>query len=187
MYVRFPAIDSNFNPNFFYYFHIKLSFTPCRKEEGEGNPPTSLPIWSVLVSHWSRRVINFHADFPRTRAPCSCLLGDAQRAQAKCCDRSTRSAKKTFKVAHMAKQSSLFNFFTKSPPPVSKSKPSPSPTLADLPSVARSNSSPKEQAKETPQQRKAKTKSVTPKNNPKPPKLGINKLFNDKAAAAKQK
>lgn len=88
----------------------------------------------------------------------------------------------------MAKQSSLFNFFTKSPPPVSKSKPSPSPTEADLPStVAKSNSSPKEQAKETPPQKKAKTTSVTPKNNPKPAKLGFNKLFSDKAPAAKPK
>lgn len=87
----------------------------------------------------------------------------------------------------MAKQSSLFNFFTKSPPPVSKPKPSPSPTEADLPSsVAKSNSSPKEHAKETPQQKKAKIGGLAPKNNPKPAKLGFSKLFGDKAPATKQ-
>lgn len=158
------------------------------ERKGGGDFSTSLPGWSVLVSDWSRRVINFQADFPRTRAPCSCLLGDAQRALPECCHRPTTSAEKAFKVALMAKQSSLFSFFTKSPPPVSRSKPSPSPTEADLPSsVARSNSSPKEQAKEKPQQKKAKTKGVTPKNNPKPPKPGLNTLFSDKAPAAKPK
>lgn len=87
----------------------------------------------------------------------------------------------------MAKQSSLFNFFTKSPPPVSKPKPSPSPAEADLPSsVAKSNSSPKEQAKETQQQKKAKTGGLAQKSNPKPVKLGFNKLFGDKAPATKQ-
>ncbi|XP_056903128.1 DNA mismatch repair protein Msh6 isoform X2 [Takifugu flavidus] len=87
----------------------------------------------------------------------------------------------------MAKQSSLFNFFTKSPPPVSKPKPSPSPAEADLPSsVANSNSSPKEQAKETQHQKKAKTGGLAQKNNPKPVKLGFNKLFGDKAPATKQ-
>lgn len=87
----------------------------------------------------------------------------------------------------MAKQSSLFNFFTKSPPPVSKPKPSPSPTEADLPSsVARSNSSPKEQAKEAQQQKKAKTGGLAQKSNPKPTKHGFNKLFGDKAPATKQ-
>lgn len=150
---------------------------------------TSLPGWSVLVSHWTRCVTNPYADFPRTRSPTSCLLGHAQRAHEKCFDRLTRCTEKAFKVAHMAKQSSLFSFFTKSPPLVSKSKlkPSPSPTEADLPSVATSNSSPKEQAKETPKQKKAKTQSVTPKNNPKPAKLGFSKPFSDKAPAAKQK
>uniref|UniRef100_A0A8B9HPN9 DNA mismatch repair protein n=1 Tax=Astyanax mexicanus TaxID=7994 RepID=A0A8B9HPN9_ASTMX len=48
----------------------------------------------------------------------------------------------------MAKQSSIFNFFTKSPPPVTKSKSSPSPVEADLPSsVSKSSVSPKEEAK----------------------------------------
>lgn len=87
----------------------------------------------------------------------------------------------------MAKQSSLFNFFTKSPPPVSKAKPSPSPTEADLPSsVAKSNSSPKEQAKETQSQKKAKTSGATPKNKPKHAKVGFSKLFGDKPPAAEQ-
>ncbi|XP_068580726.1 DNA mismatch repair protein Msh6 isoform X2 [Cebidichthys violaceus] len=86
----------------------------------------------------------------------------------------------------MAKQSSLFNFFTKSPPPVSKPKPSPSPTEADLPSsVEKSSSSPKEQAKQTPQQ-PTKTNKVNPKSNDKSSKGGFNKLFGDKAPAAKQ-
>ncbi|KAG8000032.1 DNA mismatch repair protein Msh6 [Nibea albiflora] len=89
----------------------------------------------------------------------------------------------------MAKQSSLFNFFTKSPPPVSKPKPkpSPSPAEADLPSsVEKSNSSPKEQAKQTPQQQPAKSNKVKPKSNPKPAKGGFNKLFGDKAPTTKQ-
>ncbi|KAL6101704.1 msh6 [Pungitius sinensis] len=88
----------------------------------------------------------------------------------------------------MAKQSSLFNFFTKSPPPVSKPKPkpSPSPTEADLPSsVERSSSSPKEQAKEAPQQA-AKAGRAKPKRSDKSSKGGFNKLFGDKAAAVKQ-
>uniref|UniRef100_A0A3B4YAY6 DNA mismatch repair protein n=1 Tax=Seriola lalandi dorsalis TaxID=1841481 RepID=A0A3B4YAY6_SERLL len=73
----------------------------------------------------------------------------------------------------MKKQSSLFNFFTKSPPPVSKPKPSPSPTEADLPSsVEKSNSSPKEQAKQTPQQKPAKTSKVKPKSDSKSVKGG---------------
>ncbi|KAI4812540.1 hypothetical protein KUCAC02_023919 [Chaenocephalus aceratus] len=86
----------------------------------------------------------------------------------------------------MAKQSSLFNFFAKSPPPVSKSKPSPSPTEADLPSsVLKSSSSPKEQAKQTPQQ-PAKTNKVKVKSKDKSTKGGFSKLFGDKAATAKQ-
>ncbi|MBN3270812.1 MSH6 protein, partial [Polyodon spathula] len=49
----------------------------------------------------------------------------------------------------MAKQSSIFNFFAKSPPLKTKLKPSPSPTEADLPSsVHNSNTSPKEEAKQ---------------------------------------
>uniref|UniRef100_UPI0037E8F483 DNA mismatch repair protein Msh6 n=1 Tax=Semicossyphus pulcher TaxID=241346 RepID=UPI0037E8F483 len=87
----------------------------------------------------------------------------------------------------MAKQSSLFNFFTKSPPPVSKPKPSPSPAEADLPSsVEKSNSSPKEQAKQTPQQQPTKTNKVKPKGSSKPAKGGFNKLFGDKAPASKE-
>ncbi|KAM6922733.1 DNA mismatch repair protein Msh6 [Lycodopsis pacificus] len=88
----------------------------------------------------------------------------------------------------MAKQSSLFNFFTKSPPPVSKPKPkpSPSPTEADLPSsVEKSSSSPKEQANQTPRQA-TKTSKVKPKSNDKSSKGGFNKLFGDNAPAAKQ-
>ncbi|TMS04727.1 DNA mismatch repair protein Msh6 [Larimichthys crocea] len=92
----------------------------------------------------------------------------------------------------MAKQSSLFNFFTKSPPPVSKPKPkpSPSPAEADLPSsVEKSNSSPKEQAKQTPQQQQqqpAKSNKVKPKSNSKSANGGFNKLFGDKAPTTKQ-
>ncbi|XP_028846000.1 DNA mismatch repair protein Msh6 [Denticeps clupeoides] len=52
----------------------------------------------------------------------------------------------------MAKQSSIFNFFAKSPPAVSKRKPAPSPVEADLPSaVRRSNTSPREQAQQAAQ------------------------------------
>lgn len=88
----------------------------------------------------------------------------------------------------MAKQSSLFKFFTKSPPPVSKPKPSPSPAEADLPSsVEKSNSSPKEQAKQAPQQHTTKTGNVKPKSNSKPAKGGFNKLFGDKAPTTKQR
>ncbi|TNN50390.1 DNA mismatch repair protein Msh6 [Liparis tanakae] len=89
----------------------------------------------------------------------------------------------------MSKQSSIFNFFTKSPPPVSKSKPktSPSPAEADLPSsVRKSSSSPKEQAKLTPQQ-PAKTSKAKPKSNGKSSKGGFGTLFGDKAPAAEQR
>nr|XP_020510207.1 DNA mismatch repair protein Msh6 isoform X1 [Labrus bergylta] len=86
----------------------------------------------------------------------------------------------------MAKQSSLFNFFPKSPPPVSsKTKPGPSPTEADLPSsVKKSNSSPKEEAKQTPQQQQQPAKSNKQKSHSKSAKGGFNKLFGDKAPAA---
>ncbi|CAN9499875.1 unnamed protein product [Ophioblennius macclurei] len=88
----------------------------------------------------------------------------------------------------MAKQSSLFNFFSKSPPPVAskpKPKPSPSPVEADLPSsVKKSNSSPKEQAKESPQKHKAQT--AKRKSASKPSSGGIKKLFGDKASAPKE-
>ncbi|XP_076019011.1 DNA mismatch repair protein Msh6 [Genypterus blacodes] len=86
----------------------------------------------------------------------------------------------------MAKQSSLFNFFTKSPPPVSKPKPkpSPSPTEADLPSsVEKSNSSPKEQAA---QQQPAKNGEKKPKSTSKTAKKGFSKLFGDKASETKE-
>ena len=128
--------------------------------------------------------------FPRTRcsrAVSSCVLGDAGRPrktqplglplQYRESSLETRQ--------NMAKQSSLFSFFTKSPPPVSKPKPSPSPAEADLPSaVEKSNSSPKEQAKQTAQQQPTKTNGVKPKSNSKPAKAGFNKLFGDKAPAA---
>lgn len=82
----------------------------------------------------------------------------------------------------MSKQSSLFSFFGKSPPPVktkpTKPKPAPSPTEADLPSsVDRSNSSPKEQAKQTPQQPTPKTSKPKPKSDSKNAKSGFGKLF----------
>ncbi|KAM3606369.1 uncharacterized protein V6R79_014979 [Siganus canaliculatus] len=89
----------------------------------------------------------------------------------------------------MAKQSSLFNFFTKSPPPVSKPKTSASPAEADLPSsVKKSNSSPKEQAKESLQQQQSKKiNNDKPKSNPKHANVGFNKLFGDKAPTTKQR
>ncbi|XP_076141920.1 DNA mismatch repair protein Msh6 [Alosa pseudoharengus] len=73
----------------------------------------------------------------------------------------------------MAKQSSLFNFFTKSPP-AAKSKPSPSPVEADLPSsVQKSNTSPKEEAKQA-----AKSGKKTPaKPKATSTKAGLNNLF----------
>ncbi|XP_030011283.1 DNA mismatch repair protein Msh6 isoform X2 [Sphaeramia orbicularis] len=89
----------------------------------------------------------------------------------------------------MAKQSSLFNFFTKSPPPVSKPKPkpNPSPAEADLPSsVEKSNSSPKEQAKQTPQLQTAKTSKVKPKSSSKSRKVAFNMLFGDKTPKDKE-
>lgn len=80
----------------------------------------------------------------------------------------------------MAKQSSIFNFFNKSPPPVPKAKPSPSPAEADLPSsVRKKNSSPKEEAKhasQTPTTKKTPTKPL----NAKASKGGFGKLFGNK-------
>ncbi|KAM9809995.1 DNA mismatch repair protein Msh6 [Syngnathus typhle] len=78
----------------------------------------------------------------------------------------------------MAKQSSLLNFFSKSPPPVSKPKRSAHPTEADLPSsIEKSNSSPKEEAKLlSSKTTKAKSKSVV-KN--------ARGGFGDKASTAK--
>lgn len=76
----------------------------------------------------------------------------------------------------MAKQSSLFNFFTKSPPLAPKAKSNPSPVEADA--VSRSNTSPKEQAK------------VNGKKTPAKPaksqvKAGHAKLFGEKADTVK--
>ncbi|XP_072293048.1 DNA mismatch repair protein Msh6 [Eucyclogobius newberryi] len=87
----------------------------------------------------------------------------------------------------MSKQQSLFSFFGKSPPPVAaKPKPAPSPTEADLPcSVETSNSSPKEQAKQTPQQPTPKSNKPQSKNDAKHAKSGFNKLFKDKAPQKK--
>ncbi|KAM4607492.1 DNA mismatch repair protein Msh6 [Polymixia lowei] len=86
----------------------------------------------------------------------------------------------------MAKQSSIFNFFTKSPPLVSKPKPSPSPSEADVPSsVQKSNSSPKEQAKLA-QQPSNENAKVNPKSNPNTVKGGLKKLFGDQVPTAKE-
>lgn len=87
----------------------------------------------------------------------------------------------------MAKQSSIFKFFTKSPPPASnKPKPSPSPAEADLPSsVKKSNSSPKEEAKQTEQPESAKPNKVKQKNNSKSSNSkGFKNLFGDTKAPA---
>ncbi|KAK0138401.1 DNA mismatch repair protein Msh6 [Merluccius polli] len=86
----------------------------------------------------------------------------------------------------MAKQSSLFSFFTKSPPPVSKPKPSPSPTEADVPSCGlKSSSSPKEQAKlAAAQSRHAKAKPQASQKKKGSTGGGLGKLFGDKADKA---
>ncbi|XP_077437826.1 DNA mismatch repair protein Msh6 [Vanacampus margaritifer] len=84
----------------------------------------------------------------------------------------------------MAKQSSLFNFFSKSPPPVAKPKPSAHPVEADLPSsVDKFNSSPKEEANLKLPPSKATT--IKSKSVAKNAKGGFNKLFGDKASTAK--
>ncbi|RXN01763.1 DNA mismatch repair protein Msh6 [Acipenser ruthenus] len=78
----------------------------------------------------------------------------------------------------MAKQSSIFNFFAKSPPLKTKLKPSPSPIEADLPSsVHKSNTSPKEEAKQA-----ADTSKKAPARPSKPAsgQTGVGKLFGDK-------
>ncbi|XP_038136062.1 DNA mismatch repair protein Msh6 [Cyprinodon tularosa] len=83
----------------------------------------------------------------------------------------------------MAKQSSLFNFFTKSPPPVSKAKPTPSPAEAD--SVEKSNSSPKEEARQNQnqqQQQPSRNSRVKQNSGSKSASGGFKKLFGDKAA-----
>ena len=88
----------------------------------------------------------------------------------------------------MAKQSSLFNFFTKSPPPVSKPKLSPSPTEADVPSSGlKSNSSPKEQAKLAAPKQPVKQAKPKAKSHSKTSNGGFGKLFGDKAPAAKER
>ncbi|XP_051503777.1 DNA mismatch repair protein Msh6-like [Myxocyprinus asiaticus] len=80
----------------------------------------------------------------------------------------------------MAKQSSLFNFFTKSPPPAVKDKSNSSPVEADLPSAVRkSNTSPKEEAKVN--SKKAASKPVKSQA-----KTGHVKLFGGKAVTAKE-
>ncbi|MFT7806013.1 DNA mismatch repair protein Msh6 [Arapaima gigas] len=84
----------------------------------------------------------------------------------------------------MSKQSSIFNFFTKSPPLVSKVKASPSPTEADLPSsVRKSNSSPKEEAKQAAAQN---TKKPAEKTDKTPAKGGIGKLFTKTKPSTKE-
>uniref|UniRef100_A0A3P9H107 DNA mismatch repair protein n=1 Tax=Oryzias latipes TaxID=8090 RepID=A0A3P9H107_ORYLA len=81
----------------------------------------------------------------------------------------------------MAKQSSIFSFFTKSPPLVAKPKPSSSPAEADLPSaVKKSNSSPKEEANETQQQQPAKAGKVKQKSQSQSASGGIKQLFGSK-------
>lgn len=77
----------------------------------------------------------------------------------------------------MAKQSSLFNFFTKSPPLAVKARSNPSPVEADA--VNRSNTSPKEQAKVN--SKKTPSKPVKPQTT-----AGHAKLFGEKAVSAKQ-
>ncbi|XP_059421667.1 DNA mismatch repair protein Msh6 isoform X1 [Carassius carassius] len=77
----------------------------------------------------------------------------------------------------MAKQSSLFNFFTKSPPLAVKARSNPSPVEADA--VNKSNTSPKEQAKVN--SKKTPSKPVKPQTT-----AGHAKLFGEKAVSAKQ-
>lgn len=79
----------------------------------------------------------------------------------------------------MAKQSSLFNFFSKSPPLAVKAKSSPSPAEGDAP--GRSNTSPKEEAKvnskKTPAKPPSKTQAIA----------GHAKLFGEKAVTTKER
>ncbi|XP_062851903.1 DNA mismatch repair protein Msh6 [Trichomycterus rosablanca] len=82
----------------------------------------------------------------------------------------------------MAKQSSIFNFFTKSPPPVAKGKSNPSPTEADLPSsVLKSNSSPSEEAK----QAACNTRKTSENTSKTSAKTGYAKLLGDKTVSTK--
>lgn len=85
----------------------------------------------------------------------------------------------------MAKQSTIFNFFSKSPPLTTKTKPSPSPTEADLPSsVKKLNTSPKEAAKEEASQNTKKTQAKT--NKP-VAKASFVKLFEGKTPSVKDR
>uniref|UniRef100_A0A8C2L8V7 DNA mismatch repair protein n=1 Tax=Cyprinus carpio TaxID=7962 RepID=A0A8C2L8V7_CYPCA len=77
----------------------------------------------------------------------------------------------------MAKQSSLFNFFTKSPPLAVKARSNPSPAEADA--ASRSNTSPKEEAK-------VSSKKTPPKPVKCQAKAGHAKLFGEKAAHTKE-
>ncbi|XP_016132019.1 DNA mismatch repair protein Msh6 isoform X2 [Sinocyclocheilus grahami] len=77
----------------------------------------------------------------------------------------------------MAKQSSLFNFFTKSPPLAVKAKSDPSPAEADA--VSRSNTSPEEEAR-------VNSKKTPPKPVKSQTVAGHAKLFGEKAVNAKE-
>ncbi|XP_016132025.1 DNA mismatch repair protein Msh6 isoform X3 [Sinocyclocheilus grahami] len=78
----------------------------------------------------------------------------------------------------MAKQSSLFNFFTKSPPLAVKAKSDPSPAEADA--VSRSNTSPEEEAR-------VNSKKTPPKPVKSQTVAGHAKLFGEKAVNAKER
>lgn len=79
----------------------------------------------------------------------------------------------------MAKQSSLFNFFSKSPPLAVKAKSSPSPAEGDA--ASRSNTSPKEEAKVSSKKTPAKPVSKTQA------KAGHAKLFGEKTVTTKER
>ncbi|KAJ8250672.1 hypothetical protein COCON_G00225940 [Conger conger] len=84
----------------------------------------------------------------------------------------------------MAKQSTMFNFFSKSPPLTTKTKPSPSPTEADLPSSVKNlNTSPKEAAK---QEASQNTKKIQAKTNKSVSKASFGKLFGGKTPSVKE-
>ncbi|XP_064174156.1 DNA mismatch repair protein Msh6 [Anguilla rostrata] len=84
----------------------------------------------------------------------------------------------------MAKQSTIFKFFSKSPPLTTKTKPSPSPTEADVPSsVKKSNTSPKEAAK---QEASQNTKKIQAKANKPLAKGSFGKLFEGKTPSVKE-
>ncbi|TRY55075.1 hypothetical protein DNTS_020796 [Danionella cerebrum] len=79
----------------------------------------------------------------------------------------------------MAKQSSLFNFFTKSPPPALKAKSNPSPSEANA--ANGSNVSPREEAKVNSKKTPAKPSSKSQA------KAAHAKLFGEKAGVAKER